>query len=542
MNKTPLILMIALTIISFNWSIYGQDAPGCHDHPLLSRMADFYIQDCDKKEFDVYSFYTADGTVDIEGKKTFISHVVNDYSRAPSDLQIIRNFENALQKSGAVTEYKDKYDLYMSLRQGGNEKWVHVHTWNDGEGYDLTIVEKASMSQDVQSSDISTKEKPDSSIRPQGERFSAQPSRQSTDIGRAQKPDLQTETQKATQAGASQPLTGMGQADQASTGTSKQQQSGKGQLGQASTDTSTQQLTGMGSASESSTGASSQQSNQQGEDSQAASQEASLRLIYPNGGEEFISGHTYNIRWESTGDPGPLSLCLIQYRSGMGTAPQGGQETPRIIVARNFPNTGSLNWTATRTGGPPSSWKMELMSPDVADETDGPINIAPYIELYIGPIIIHNPVKKENWFLRTLKAVVTAGLSEAGTNTSVIREGIDYIKDDDDEGARLKRGTDIIVEFAVMQFGTRVINERVLSRITIMELPSRAPIEVLACESKLKGPLISYVCRKRFKTTGPLFRGRNYLIEISVDPNRVIPEEELFRDNNIKTIEFELKP
>jgi hypothetical protein len=93
-----------------------------------------------------------------------------------------------------------------------------------------------------------------------------------------------------------------------------------------------------------------------------------------------------------------------------------------------------------------------------------------------------------------------------------------------------------------MQFGTRVINERVLSRITIMELLSRAPIEVLACESKLQGPLISYVCRKRFKTTGPLFRGRNYLIEISVDPNKTIPEEELFRDNNIKTIEFELKP
>jgi hypothetical protein len=535
MKKTPLIFLIALTIIFLNWSIYGQDAPGCRDHPLLSRMTDFYIQDCDKKEFDVYSFNTADGTVDIEGKKTFISHVVNDYSKAPSDLQIIKNFENALQKSGAVTEYKSKYDLHMNLHQGGKETWIHVHTWNDGEGYDLTIVEKASMSQDVRSSGVSEKEKPDVSTKPRDERFSVQPSSQPADIGGVKTPDLQTETKNAPQAGsssmqqmgsqtgASQPLTGIGQADQASAGTS------------------TTPLTGIGSASESNTGSSSQPPNQRGEDPQTASQTASIRLIYPNGGEELISGHTYNIRWESTGDPGPLSLSLIQYRAGMGVAQQG-HETPRIIVARNFPNTGSLNWTATRTGGPPSSWKMKLVSPDAADETDGPVMIAPYIELYIGPIIIHNPVKKENWFLRTLKAVVTAGLSEAGTNTSVIREGIDYIKDDKDEGSGLKRGTDIIVEFPVMQFGTRAINERVLSRITIMELPSRAPIEVLACESKLQGPLISYVCRKRFKTTGPLFRGRNYLIEISVDPNKTIPEEELFRDNNIKTIEFELKP
>jgi len=47
--------------------------------------------------------------------------LINDYSKAPSDTQILRNFENALQKAGAVTEYKSKYDLYMSLNKAGNE-------------------------------------------------------------------------------------------------------------------------------------------------------------------------------------------------------------------------------------------------------------------------------------------------------------------------------------------------------------------------------------------------------------------------------------
>ena len=75
-----------------------------------------------------------------------------------------------------------------------------------------------------------------------------------------------------------------------------------------------------------------------------------------------------------------------------------------------------------------------------------------------------------------------------------------------------------------------------------MELPNRAPVEVLACESRLAGTDPYYICRNTFKTDGPLFRAGKYLIEISVDSNRLIPEEPMFRDNNIKAIEFELKP
>jgi hypothetical protein len=123
---------------------------------------------------------------------------------------------------------------------------------------------------------------------------------------------------------------------------------------------------------------------------------------------------------------------------------------------------------------------------------------------------------------------------------TVVKEAVELIKDDKDEGSRLKRGTDIVVEFAVMQFGTRRIDERVHSRITILELPSRAPVEVLACESRLSGRDPHYVCRQTFKTSGPLFKAGKYLIEIAVDPNKAIPEEPAFRDNNVKTVEFEL--
>ncbi len=266
----------------------------------------------------------------------------------------------------------------------------------------------------------------------------------------------------------------------------------------------------------------------------AAAGPAGLTLLSPNGGEELISGHTYKVLWQSTGDPGPLTLYILPHKTGWGSAPQGAQQKPQgIVVARDFPNTGELDWTATRTGGPPSKWKLGLAGPNARDESDGPVTIAPYIELFIGEISVRNPEKKQNWALRTLKAIATVGLSE-------VKESIDYVKDDKDEGSRLKRGTDIVVRFSVMQFGTRVIDERVLSRITIMELPSRAPVEVLACESQLQRPLNAYICEQRFRTSGPLFKAGKYLLEVSVDPNRVIPEEPLFRDNNVKTIEFKL--
>lgn len=282
------------------------------------------------------------------------------------------------------------------------------------------------------------------------------------------------------------------------------------------------------------TGTAGQQQTPAGGASAAAAGPASLTLLSPNGGEELISGHAYKVLWQSTGNPGPLTLSIVPYTSGWGSTAQGSQQKPQgIVVARDFPNTGELNWTATRTGGPPSKWKLALAGPNARDESDGPITIAPYIELFIGEISVRNPEKKQNWALRSLKAIATVGLSE-------VKESIDLVKDDKDEGSRLRRGTDIVVGFAVMQFGTRTINERVHTRITVLEMPSRRPVEVLACESRLTGRDPHYICRQTFKTSGPLFKAGKYLIEIAVDPNKAIPEEPLFRDNNVKTIEFEL--
>ncbi|NTV79853.1 MAG: hypothetical protein HGA24_00295, partial [Candidatus Aminicenantes bacterium] len=279
---------------------------------------------------------------------------------------------------------------------------------------------------------------------------------------------------------------------------------------------------------------------------------ATMKILYPNGGEELISGHSYKILWQSTGDPGPLVLMLTEGRDkpkgpvGAAAAGGGAPQEWGVVIAKNVPNSGEYDWVATRTGFPITPCKLRILRAggEILDESDARFMLAPYIELISTEIKIYNKQKKQNWLLRTLRAITTAGLSEVETvasgGMSVVKEGIDHVKDDRDDGAKLKMGSDIEVSFAVMQWGTRQINEKVLSRVTVRELPSRDAVEVLAHEAKLEGQLMYTIFKKSFKPNRPLFKPGRYLLEISIDPNHAIPEEAQFRDNNIKTVEFEL--
>lgn len=143
-------LVAVITMCLSPYPAFAQDAAGCRDHQLFTRMPNFYIQDCETKEFDSHTFYLSDDKeIVIEGKKTYLSHVIKDNAKAPSDLQILRNFENAVSPIGGKTEYKTRYDAYLNIKKDSKETWVHVRSWNDGEGYDLTIVEKKGMEQEI---------------------------------------------------------------------------------------------------------------------------------------------------------------------------------------------------------------------------------------------------------------------------------------------------------------------------------------------------------------------------------------------------------
>jgi OOP family OmpA-OmpF porin len=127
-----------------------KDDPNCKDHPLFTRMPDSWIHSCKEREFDTYAF-----TIGKEKKESVEGHLwqIRYYPQAtakskPSELQILRNFENAVKKLGGKVIYAEKAKETFQLVKDGKEIWVEV--WADFTGkYGLTIVQKEAMAQDI---------------------------------------------------------------------------------------------------------------------------------------------------------------------------------------------------------------------------------------------------------------------------------------------------------------------------------------------------------------------------------------------------------
>jgi outer membrane protein OmpA-like peptidoglycan-associated protein len=111
-------------------------------------MPDFFIIEYEEKEFDSFEFYdSARNPVKVEGRKFYVRYKIKEGVKAPSDLQVIRNYTNAIRKiGGSVLE--DRYQAYMKLKKDAMEIWVAIYG-ETGETYSLHIVEKAELAQEV---------------------------------------------------------------------------------------------------------------------------------------------------------------------------------------------------------------------------------------------------------------------------------------------------------------------------------------------------------------------------------------------------------
>jgi OOP family OmpA-OmpF porin len=126
------------------------DAKGCKDHPLFSRFPGFYIQRCTLNDFGSHTFRAGKKEVVVEGRYTEIMYYKNEGAKAPSPLQVHRNFENAIKKiGGTVQQNEGDGDVYLSLNKDGAEVWVHL-SMNIAEQYWLAMVEKGAMKQEIE--------------------------------------------------------------------------------------------------------------------------------------------------------------------------------------------------------------------------------------------------------------------------------------------------------------------------------------------------------------------------------------------------------
>ena len=179
-------ILLTMLLIATSGVLNAQDdADGCKDYPLFSRMPNYYLYNCEEVEFGSMKFPVGNPDVNnenimksetIEGKIIVFNFLLMVDKKPASGLQILRNFQNASTSNGGVItgEYqgwcKGTYEYAGDINEGlipfGNgctnwgqtikfskenkDIWVYVQMSGDGEGYDMVIVEKEAMKQDIQ--------------------------------------------------------------------------------------------------------------------------------------------------------------------------------------------------------------------------------------------------------------------------------------------------------------------------------------------------------------------------------------------------------
>lgn len=136
------------------------------DTPYFSGMPNYRIDDAKDQEFADYRFFNGEDCTTLEGRKFFRAYSLKEGAKQPSELQISRNYANSVKSMGGTVVFEGEcsgagcaencgYRMMVGkVMKGGNELWVEVVPFNDGNDYYLTIVAKETMKQDVTAGDM----------------------------------------------------------------------------------------------------------------------------------------------------------------------------------------------------------------------------------------------------------------------------------------------------------------------------------------------------------------------------------------------------
>jgi len=137
------------------------------DTPFFSGMPSHSVIEAADKDFDTYRFCLGKIPEVVEGKVWRKLYNLKEGAKQPSDLQITRNYANAVRNMGGTVLFEgDKWQcvdynacgriLTGKVAKGGKELWVEVTPCNEGFDYWLTVVEREGMQQAVTANDLLT--------------------------------------------------------------------------------------------------------------------------------------------------------------------------------------------------------------------------------------------------------------------------------------------------------------------------------------------------------------------------------------------------
>lgn len=158
-------ILVALTFTS-NISMAARDpddADGMTEHPSITRFPGFFIYNSQHHDFNEFRFaskgYGRDGEPLGEsksGKFWYIDFYLKDGARPPSPVELQRNFDTAFSKTGGVVVHRNRVSgeplstVYRVLVPGGGERWVQLDINNEGQRYQMNVIDVAAMAQKVE--------------------------------------------------------------------------------------------------------------------------------------------------------------------------------------------------------------------------------------------------------------------------------------------------------------------------------------------------------------------------------------------------------
>lgn len=157
MKKLLFFGLILFTSLSCAIAQNPNDVEGCKDHPFFSRMPNFFISFC-SQSFNKLEYLISDEATDTkEGELTMVTYSFPDDDvtlKVPSQLQILRNYENAITKLGGKKIYVGNEYLSYSLKKNSKEYIISVAMSNGNIGHDLAVLEIAQMVQEITANEM----------------------------------------------------------------------------------------------------------------------------------------------------------------------------------------------------------------------------------------------------------------------------------------------------------------------------------------------------------------------------------------------------
>ena len=152
-------LFIGIVLLIPATAFAEPDADGCKDHPLFTRMKNYYIVQCEKKFDQALIMINEDPesskNLKPEGDKTFIKYQYEESAgKAPSYLQVRRNYQNAAKALKAKSLVDRERYTAMQIDKSGGRIYISLELFNDGRTIDLAVVEQKAMEQEITANDM----------------------------------------------------------------------------------------------------------------------------------------------------------------------------------------------------------------------------------------------------------------------------------------------------------------------------------------------------------------------------------------------------